>query len=136
MIEELLLQLLNFPCRRGRFEWKARSNEFVYVDDPHRFVSYQTQDISRGIPGMMPGEGSTQGQGEESLVEFTGIVEMNEITTEIEDTGNGPLDAFYNALLSMEVFSYEFISYDQHAFTTGSDLRAIAVWCKHFKKHQ
>jgi 2-isopropylmalate synthase len=40
--------------------------------------------------------------------------------------GNGPVDALYNALKTIGASDYEFISYDQHALSTGSDSRAIA----------
>jgi 2-isopropylmalate synthase len=101
-------------------------HEFVYVDSPYRLISYKTEDISHGAPGMTPGNGVGMGQEEESSVRFMGLVALNGVSAEIEGIGNGPLDAFYNALQTKGIPSYDFISYDQHALSTGSDSRAIA----------
>jgi 2-isopropylmalate synthase len=101
-------------------------NEFVYINIPYRLISYKTEDISYGVPGMTPGNGAGLGQEEESQVRFMGAIELDGVQTEIEGLGNGPLDAFYNALKSKGVPFYDFISYDQHALSTGSDSRAIA----------
>jgi 2-isopropylmalate synthase len=100
--------------------------EFVYVDSPYRLISYKTEDISHGAPGMTPGNGVGMGQEEESSVRFVGFVEIDGVSAEVEGMGNGPLDAFYNALQGKGIPSYDFISYDQHALSTGSDSRAIA----------
>lgn len=39
--------------------------------------------------------------------------------------GNGPIDAFFNALSHVGITDYEFLSYSEHAISTGSDSKAI-----------
>ena len=40
--------------------------------------------------------------------------------------GNGPIDAFFNALKSVGIDKYKFISYSQHAISQGSDSKAVS----------
>ena len=44
----------------------------------------------------------------------------------INGTGNGPIDAFFNAMKSIGVDCYKFLSYSEHAMSEGSDSKAIA----------
>ncbi|MBQ4369862.1 MAG: 2-isopropylmalate synthase, partial [Oscillospiraceae bacterium] len=45
---------------------------------------------------------------------------------DIEGSGNGPIDAFFNAVSNMKISGYEFVSYSEHAISEGSDSRAVA----------
>ena len=40
--------------------------------------------------------------------------------------GNGPIDAFFNAIKQFGLDKYEFISYNQHAISQGSDSKAVS----------
>ena len=40
--------------------------------------------------------------------------------------GNGPIDAFFNAIKQFGLDKYEFISYSQHAISQGSDSKAVS----------
>ena len=51
---------------------------------------------------------------------------MKGVTTEISGIGNGPIDAFFNALQAIGVEGYEFINYHEHAISRGSDSKAIS----------
>lgn len=55
-------------------------------------------------------------------------IHENEAVTdrEIEGRGNGPIDAFFNALKTVGVSKYKFLSYHEHAISEGSDSKAIA----------
>ena len=44
----------------------------------------------------------------------------------LKGVGNGPIDAFFNALRSIGVDRYEFTSYNQHAISQGSDSKAVS----------
>ena len=44
----------------------------------------------------------------------------------IEGVGNGPIDAFVNALKQELDLSVKVLDYHQHAISTGSDARAVA----------
>lgn len=40
--------------------------------------------------------------------------------------GNGPIDAFFNAIKAVGLDKYKFISYSQHAISEGSDSKAVS----------
>ena len=44
----------------------------------------------------------------------------------LSGVGNGPIDAFFNALKSIGIDKYQFISYSQHAISQGSDSKAVS----------
>ena len=44
----------------------------------------------------------------------------------LQGTGNGPIDAFFNALKAVGINQYQFISYSQHAISQGSDSKAVS----------
>lgn len=62
----------------------------------------------------------------ESHVRFNGTVEVDGVPNKIEGVGNGPIDSFFNALSHIGITDYEFISYSEHAVSSGSDSKAIA----------
>ena len=62
----------------------------------------------------------------ESHVEFTGTLEVDGKPVEIAGSGNGPIDSFFNALSHVGITDYEFVSYSEHAISSGSDSKAIA----------
>lgn len=62
-------------------------------------------------------------------VTFTGTIRMDNIEGHdiaITGTGNGPIDAFFNALKGVGINNYEFMSYNQHAISSGSDSKAVS----------
>lgn len=62
-------------------------------------------------------------------VTFTGTIRMDNIEGHdiaITGTGNGPIDAFFNALKGVGINNYEFLSYSQHAISSGSDSKAVS----------
>lgn len=44
----------------------------------------------------------------------------------LSGVGNGPIDAFFNAIKQVGLDNYEFISYSQHAISQGSDSKAVS----------
>lgn len=59
-------------------------------------------------------------------VHFHGAVECNGAEHNIHGIGNGPIDAFFQAIKQVGIKDYEFISYNEHAISSGSDSKAIA----------
>lgn len=60
-------------------------------------------------------------------VHFKGKMTINcadEVT--LSGVGNGPIDAFFNAIKQVGLDKYEFISYSQHAISQGSDSKAVS----------
>ena len=44
----------------------------------------------------------------------------------LRGTGNGPIDAFFHALETMEVKDYELLSYSEHSLGRGADSKAVS----------
>ena len=59
-------------------------------------------------------------------VHFHGTIEFGGKEHAVRGVGNGPIDAFFNALREVGVTDYRFESYHEHAITSGSDSKAIA----------
>ncbi len=70
------------------------------------------------------------GCNDDDRVTFSGVLSVNidgDISEKnIEGDGNGPIDAFFNAMKSIGVDCYKFLSYSEHAISEGSDSKAIA----------
>ena len=59
-------------------------------------------------------------------VHFQGKLTYGGTAHNIHGIGNGPLDAFFQALKKLELPNYQFLSYHEHAISKGSDSKAIA----------
>lgn len=68
----------------------------------------------------------SESSGDNSTVSFSGTLAVNGEEHDIAGSGNGPIDAFFQALRELHIPGYEFLSYHEHAITSGSDSNAIA----------
>ena len=93
---------------------KIFNEEFIRVESPYELKSFSTTYLH-------------EDDEEDNEVLLTGIINHNGQPTEVNGKGNGPIDAMYDALKSIGAADYDFLSYDQHALSTGSDSRAIAI---------
>lgn len=62
----------------------------------------------------------------ETRVHFSGTLSYKGQSFEISGTGNGPIDSFFNAIEGMKISHFQFISYSEHAISSGSDSMAVA----------
>lgn len=62
----------------------------------------------------------------ETLVHFSGVLRFRHEDHAISGTGNGPIDAFFNALRTVGIDDYQFISYHEHAISSGADSKALS----------
>ena len=62
---------------------------------------------------------------QENPTVFTGVIAVDGQKTDVIGRGNGPIDAFFNALSKVGVTGYKFINYDEHAISVGSNAKAI-----------
>ena len=85
---------------------------YIDVETPYRLGKYKFDD-----------DQDAEGH---SVVSFWGILDYNEQSYELKGRGNGPIDAFFNAVRNLEIADYRFVSYSEHAVSTGSDSRAAA----------
>ena len=71
--------------------------------------------------------GDVDGPGEESVVRFRGKLDCTDTgIVEITGDGNGPIDAFFNALQQVGITGYRFIDYNEHAVSVGADAKGAA----------
>lgn len=62
----------------------------------------------------------------ETVVCFDGVLRFHHEDHKISGTGNGPIDAFFKALGSVGIDNYRFVSYHEHAVSTGADSKALS----------
>lgn len=60
-------------------------------------------------------------------VHFKGKLIIDDVhEVKLRGIGNGPIDAFFNALKKVGLAGYEFMNYSQHAISAGSDAKAVS----------
>ncbi len=59
-------------------------------------------------------------------VDFTGVITRNDEPIELEGHGNGPIDAFFQAIRDLDIGNYHFANYSEHAISQGSGSKAVA----------
>ena len=60
------------------------------------------------------------------VVDFECTLRFDHHTQPISGKGNGPIDAFFNALRTVGLTEYEFVSYSEHAVSSGADSKAVS----------
>ena len=61
-----------------------------------------------------------------NVTHFSGVLSVRGRFVQLESRGNGPIDAFFNALVQAGIEGYTFITYSEHAVSMGSDSQAVA----------
>ena len=85
--------------------------EYLQVDGPYRLISNQLKaDVVDGVAHS----------------HFYGKLQHKDTVFEVTGDGNGPIDAFFNAIHGERMDRYAFIDYKEHAISTGSDSQAVA----------
>lgn len=59
-------------------------------------------------------------------VDFQGSIWVGGKNYPVRGKGNGPIDAFFTAIRSMGLVDYQFVSYHEHAISTGADSKAVS----------
>lgn len=71
-------------------------------------------------------ENETNGDEKETVVHFSGNLRFKHEDHCIEGVGNGPIDAFFNAIQKVGIHDYRFVSYSEHAIDSGADSKAVS----------
>ncbi len=87
-------------------------SEYVDIDAPYRLVRHAFSE-------------TTDAEGN-SHVSFTGTLSHKETVFEVSGEGNGPIDAFFNAIRGQKMDRFTFVDYKEHAIRSGSDSMAVA----------
>ncbi len=85
--------------------------EYLEVAGPYHLLTYRI---------------FTEDEGEGVVAHFEGTLRFDHETRQLSGRGNGPIDAFYNALGAVGITGYDFVSYNEHAVSGGSDSRAVS----------
>ena len=88
--------------------------EYIDIHGPYALTAQKYHDESEA-------PGANCGGRFEGMINYNGGAPL-----EIEGQGNGPIDAFFNALSHIGVTGYEFIDYSEHAISVGSDAKAVS----------
>jgi 2-isopropylmalate synthase len=86
-------------------------NEYLNRKQPYRLKAYELQSVQ-------------DVETDENTVDIKALVSIDGVDKNIEGIGNGPVDAFFNALHTYHINGCKFISYDEHALDGGSHSRA------------
>lgn len=90
--------------------------EYLDVDSPIKLVRYKIEE--------------SQNLAEKhNVVHIKAVLQINGKEIETKGEGNGPIDAFFHALKNAGVKDYDFVSYEEHALTQGSDSKAVSYIC-------
>ncbi|MEA4813850.1 MAG: alpha-isopropylmalate synthase regulatory domain-containing protein, partial [Oscillospiraceae bacterium] len=68
---------------------------------------------------------STDENGKSHVV-FRGTLRHTDTTFDVIGEGNGPIDAFFNAIHGQKMDRFTFVDYKEHAISVGSDSMAVA----------
>ena len=61
------------------------------------------------------------------VVIFTGEILIDDVkVNNVIGSGNGPVDAFFDAIKDIGIKNFRLVSYNEHSITSGSDSKAIA----------
>lgn len=63
---------------------------------------------------------------EEVIVDFEGVISYRGEDYSVSGKGNGPIDAFFKALETLKIKDYKFVSYSEHAVSSGADSKAVS----------
>jgi 2-isopropylmalate synthase len=92
--------------------------EYLTVAEPYNLLTYKIFEEDGGDGRV--------------IVDFEGTVRHDGASKAISGKGNGPIDAFFNAIGSIGLDHYEFVSYSEHAISTGADSKAVSyIQLKH-----
>ena len=90
--------------------WKAFDKEYLAAKTPYEFVSHQTRAATHAS--------------EKRLI--TATIKKHSTETVVEGVGNGPIDAYVDALKKASGKNIRVFSYSEHSVGSGSDASAIA----------
>ena len=85
---------------------------YVDISSPYTLLRHAFQDTA-----------DVQGR---SHVVFRGTLRHKETVFEVCGEGNGPIDAFFNAIHGQKMDRFTFVDYKEHAIQAGSDSMAVA----------
>ncbi len=87
-------------------------NEYLKINKPYNLKTYKIHEENDAD--------------NETVVHFEGDLRFENEDHMITGLGNGPVDAFFNALKSVGITDYKFVSYSEHAISEGANSKAVS----------
>jgi len=87
-------------------------DEYIDISTPYRLMRHSFVE-------------NTDEKGDSHVV-FAGTLCHKETIFEVTGEGNGPIDAFFNAIRGQRMDRFAFVDYKEHAIQSGSDSMAVA----------
>ncbi len=92
--------------------FQAFEQEYLHRNEPFAFESFHREEIAQ--------------QDGSKVVACTARISIDGIVRELRGRGNGPIDAFVQALNQGDVADFKLLSYAEHALEEGAEAQAIA----------
>lgn len=89
------------------------NEEYLRRKKPYNLKSYEIKSLQNV-------------EANENMVNISANINVDGVEKTINGKGNGPIDAFFNALHASHINGCKFISYDQHALDRGSTSKAVS----------
>ena len=111
--------LVKAACDKAGRELKAEEifdifrTNYLEIKSPYNLKSYKLY------------EENTE-ENKPAVVHFEGNLRFGHQDHLLSATGNGPIDAFFNAIRSIGITDYSFVSYSEHAVGSGADTQALS----------
>ena len=86
--------------------------EYIEAKEPYKLLKHAFQET-------IDAEGH-------SHVAFQGTIQHTDTIFDVAGEGNGPIDAFFNAIKGEKMARFSFLDYASHAITDGSDSQGVA----------
>ena len=86
---------------------------YLDVNSPYHLKTYKLTDENESEDGAQQ-------------VRFQGVVRFGHEDHAVEGCGNGPVSAFFNALRTVGIRDYRFVTYRENAVSTGEDSKAVS----------
>ena len=86
--------------------------EYIESKEPYKLLKHAFQE-------------SVDAEGH-SHVTFWGTLQHTDTIFKVSGEGNGPIDAFFNAIKDEKMARFTFLDYSSHAITDGSDSQGVA----------
>ena len=88
---------------------QAFEQEYLSAEGPYELVSFSSEQANEAVP-----------------VNCTARLRVEGVIREIHGQGNGPIDAFVQALNQNDLATFKLASYTEHSLRAGSDAQAAA----------
>jgi len=87
------------------------------------FTTFEEEYLKRTSPISLQ---HFKASGSDSSVNAEAKITISGVSHELKGTGNGPIDAFVNALSTTILPKFDVVSYSEHSLGTGAEARAVS----------